>query len=470
MNLPMDLLPVLEGLHSAEAFNSKFLQSFFQRVEEIQRRPQSFQGALQGRVIATVFFEPSTRTRLSFEAAALRLGGGVVSLADPKASSHSKGETLQDTIRMLGSYADLVVLRHSAEGASRLAARCTPVPVINGGDGWLGHPTQTLVDLATLNEEWGSLEGRTVGVMGDLLHGRTARSLAWGLALLGARMVLLPAPGLDWEPGFEARIAVRHGLRSRKVSHALFRAWTGSPEARLLEPRGLIQPRLFPGDGVAEPLERLDALYLTRLQEERGARTGCEGYPGLLPAQLEDPLLRDCLLLHPLPRRRELPRTIDADPRARYFHQAALGPVVRQALFLAFLRPDRWPLAALTPLPAGRMDSGLHPCPNERCVSRREGLEPTWRLAGFLPRRFLCAWCDAPLRVEYAGCRSTRRLHPVHSALVQRISPENLRPFSSRDGGLAEGYVWSASGSTPPPPPRRKSESPGLNSRGQGVR
>ncbi len=454
MTVPMDLLPVLEGLHTAEAFNSKFLLSFFQRVEEIQRRPQDFQGALQGRVLATVFFEPSTRTRLSFEAAALRLGGGVISLGDPKASSRSKGETLQDTIRMLGSYADLVVLRHSAEGASRLAARCTRVPVINGGDGRLGHPTQTLVDLATLHEAWGSFEGRTVGVMGDLLHGRTARSLAWGLALLGARMVLLPAPGLDWEPGFEERIVSRHGLRRQRVSHPLFRAWIGSPEARLLEPRGLVQARLFPGAGTAEPLERLDALYLTRLQEERGARTGREGYPGLLPAQLQDPLLRDCLVLHPLPRRGELPKSIDSDPRARYFQQAALGPVVRQALFLALLRPERWPLAPLNPLPAGRMEAGLEPCPNERCVSRREGQEdPTWRLSGTLPRRFLCAWCDTPFQVEYAGCRSTRRLHPVHAALVQRISPENLRPFSDRDAGLAEGYVWSASGGPPRPHP-----------------
>ncbi len=437
----MRLLPQLEGLHSAESFAPEFLQAFFARVREVEDTPGLFADALRGRVVAMVFLEPSTRTRLSFEAAVLRLGGSVITVADPRTASAAKGEALADTARVVAAYGDAMVLRHTGEGASRLAAAVTGMPVVNAGDGRLGHPTQTLTDLYTLYRAWGSFQGRTVGLFGDLAHGRTARSLLWGLVALGARVVFLPAPGLDWEPDFEDRVLARAGYRPARACHPLLAAWTGREVARVAEPPGAVQGRLFAGE--APPLlEHLDALYLTRLQQERGAAPP-SAYPRLEPGRLEDPLLRDCLLLHPLPRRGELPRELDEDPRARYFEQVRHGPAVRAALFLALLRSDRWSLPPLQPLPAGHPDPSLGLCPNPRCITREEGLPVPWRLAGAGRREFLCALCDSRLEVDYAGCRSTRRLHPLHGPAVARIQPENLRPFRDRQTALREGYLWS---------------------------
>lgn len=436
----MKLLPVMEGLHSAEALTPAFLEAFFRRAREIEQRPEEFAGALDGRIVAHVFEEPSTRTRLSFEAAAHRLGARVLTVSDPKSSSGAKGESLVDAARVIGGYADLLVLRHPRDGASRLAAQVAGVPVINGGDGRLGHPTQTLVDLYTLERRWESFRGRTVALTGDLRNGRTARSLAWGLAVLGARIVLLPAAGLDWESSFERRLADRFGYRQRWARHPLFQEWTGSAEVRMLEPRGLLQTSLFPED--VPLLTGLDALYMTRLQRERGAEVEGEGYCGLQLRHMKDPLLAECLILHPLPRREEIPPEIDDDPRAIYFQQAQMGPIVRQAIFLAMLREDRWSLPPLAPLPAGNPDHDLGNCPNPTCITRAEGLPVPWRVVGRSRRSFLCAYCDGLLPVDYAGCRSTQRVHPLHSPAAMRIRPENLRPFRERDAAETAGYVW----------------------------
>ena len=436
----MELLPVLDGIHSAETFHPAFLDAFFERVSQLESHPEEFGDALKGKVIATVFEEPSTRTRLSFEAAALRLGARVITVADAGTTSRAKGESLSDSAKVLGGYADLLVWRHPRDGASRLAAQSAGVPVVNGGDGRLGHPTQTLVDLYTMRKEWGRLEGKVIGILGDLRHGRTARSLTWGLAASGASILLLPGPGLAWEGGLEERILSRFDYRRRPVSHALIPGWTGASEAWLLEPRSLIQGQLFQGGPSA--IGQLDALYLTRLQEERGARQERGSYPGVDPARMEDPLLSKCLLLHPLPRRGELPDTLDRDPRMRCFEQARLGPVVRQAIFLALLREDSWPLPAVTPMPAGEVEHGLGPCPNPNCITLEEGIPSPWRVAGKRPRSFLCAFCDSALPAEYVGCLSTHRVHPLHSASAEKIRAENLKPFLAREQAEGAGYAW----------------------------
>ncbi len=436
----MPILPTLEGLHSAESLDRSFLEAFYGRVEELLAHPEDFSGALAGRLVGLVFEEPSTRTRVSFQAAVERLGGDALVVAGAEATSRAKGESLADMARVLGSYVDLLVWRHSADGASRLVARHAGVPVVNAGDGRLGHPTQTLLDLTLLHRRLGALEGRVVGLLGDLRHGRTARSLAWGLAVERASVLLLPGAGLEWEPAFEQRLVDRFGLRVRQVVHPLIRAWTGQDEARLLAPPGIEQPALFPG--ACDGLERLDALYLTRLQDERGARPGRGGYPGVTAAQLRDPLLADTLLLHPLPRRDELPAELDDDPRMVAFEQAALGPTVRMAVLLSMLRPDAWPLPSLAPLPAGQPEPGLGACANPNCVVRAEGLATPWRVVGGKRRRFLCALCDTQLPVDYVGCRTTSRVHPVHSQAAQRISPENLRPFRDREEAVAAGFAW----------------------------
>ena len=155
----METVPVLDGIHSAETFHPAFLEAFFGLVARLEAHPQEFHSALQGKIIASVFEEPSTRTRLSFEVAAQRLGAGVITVADPATSSRVKGESLKDSARVLGGYADLMVLRHPRDGASRLVAQASGIPVVNGGDGQLGHPTQTLVDLYTLRKEWGEAVG-----------------------------------------------------------------------------------------------------------------------------------------------------------------------------------------------------------------------------------------------------------------------------------------------------------------------
>jgi aspartate carbamoyltransferase catalytic subunit len=437
----MQLLPVMEGLHSAEAFNPAFLEAFFLRARQVEMRPLEFSEALRGQVIATVFAEPSTRTRLSFESAAHRLGASVITMADPKTSSGAKGETLADMAKVIGSYCDLMVLRHPQDGASRLASLHAGVPVVNGGDGRLGHPTQTLVDLYTLFRKWGSFEGRTIGLMGDLRNGRTARSLAWGLAMLGARILLLPGRGLDWEASFERRILDKFDYRLRWGKHPLFATWTGNHEARVLEPKGLVQKSLFRED--PPEIDHLDALYLTRMQAERGATMDSSGaYPGVTLEHIKNPLLESCLLLHPLPRCEELPEEIDSDPRALYFEQAAMGPIVRQVVFLAMLGEDKWPLPPLASLPAGNYEHDLGLCPNEDCVTRKEKIQAPWRVVGVARRSFLCAFCDSLLPVDYAGCRSTQRVHPVHSQAALRISPENLRPFLRRDAATDAGYTW----------------------------
>ncbi|NQU49446.1 MAG: hypothetical protein HQ519_12420 [Planctomycetes bacterium] len=437
----MHLLPVMEGLHSAEAFTQPFVAEFLELVRQVERRPEKFADALRGKVIATIFEEPSTRTRLSFESAAHRLGAGVITVADPKTSSVVKGETLRDTARVIGGYADLLVWRHPHDGASRLAAQFAGVPVVNGGDGRLGHPTQTLLDLYTLYKKWGSFEGRVVGILGDLLHGRTARSLAWGLTMMGASVVVLPGPGLDWEPGFESRILERYGYRLARLSHSLFKEWTGSEQARVLEPKGLVQGRLFQGD--APIVERLDALYLTRLQDERGAGEQSAGvFPGLKAHQLQAPILKDTFFLHPLPRRDEIPEFVDADPRAIYFEQARLGPLVRQAVFLALLCSEHYSLPPLRPLPSGDAEHSMGACPNPSCITHFEGLRPPWRVEGRNRWIFLCAYCDTALQAHYVGCRSSRRVHPAHSPQVPKIRPENLRPFADRESAIAQGFRW----------------------------
>ncbi|MHC4824648.1 MAG: hypothetical protein ACYTEP_11625 [Planctomycetota bacterium] len=436
----MNLLSVMEGLHSSEALNPPFLKAFFRRAKELETRPGDFEDALKGFVIASVFSEPSTRTRLSFEAAAHRLGASVISVSDPKSSSEAKGESLVDMARVIGGYADLLVLRHAKDGASRLASQATEVPVINGGDGRLGHPTQTLVDLYTLYRAWGDFPGRTVGIMGDLRNGRTARSLVWALAMLEVRIVLLPGVGLDWESSFERRLTDRFDYRLRWGKHPLFADWTGNQEARILEPKGLVQKSLF-AEEVPE-MDSLDAVYLTRMQKERGAKVAQGPYPGLTPAQLRNPLLSGCSILHPLPRQEELPRTLDGDPRSLYFEQAACGPVVRQAIFLAMLRQDRWSLPPLSPLPAGNPDHRLGDCPNADCISHAEGIPAPWRVVGTTRRSFLCAYCDGSLPVEYAGCRSTNKVHALFSAAALRIRPENLQPFLDRNSAEEAGYLW----------------------------
>ena len=268
---------------------------------------------LADRIVATLFFEPSTRTRLSFEAAAHRLGARVITVSDASSSSASKGETLPDTARIVAQYADTIVLRHPQVGAARQAASYVSIPVINAGDGTGEHPTQALLDLFTVEQERGQLEGQTVALIGDLRHGRTVHSLA--------------------------RLLVRFGCRVRLVA-----------PATLELPRLLLDELRTMGGDVAElalpdALAQADVLYVTRIQKERFA--DLQQYEAVrgsyrLSAATVQRLAPKATILHPLPRVDEIADDVDALPNAAYFRQAGNGVPVRMAILSLLLSAAPW--------------------------------------------------------------------------------------------------------------------------------
>src|SRR6516162_9944595 len=228
-----------------------------------------------GLIMATLFYEPSTRTRLSFESAMHRLGGAVISSPDMHASSAAKGESLADTARVVSSYADVIVLRHPSDGAARVAAEYAPVPVINAGDGSREHPTQTLCDLYVLRRKKGHLKGLTVALCGDLKFGRTVHSLIYALARFGANIVTAPFGGMEVPEYVLDRVAAERNYQFSTVSLDELKSQDGGFDALYLTPNAPHQMALFTG---ANPLENmpaarppvsLDAFYLTRLQRER---------------------------------------------------------------------------------------------------------------------------------------------------------------------------------------------------------
>lgn len=256
---------------------------------------------LDGRVVCTAFFEPSTRTRLSFESAAHRLGAHVIGFSDPATTSSSKGETLEDTIRILSGYADCIVMRHPQKGAATRAAAVASVPVINAGDGPGEHPTQTLLDLYTMQRHHGELSGLKVGLIGDLKFGRTVHSLIPALHRLGSKTFSVAAPGLDLPADL----------------------------AKGTEPLTL-----------DEAANQCDVLYVTRIQKERFAEAAdYEAAKGTLriDAALLARTRSKAIILHPLPRVDEIASDVDALAAAKYFEQARNGVPVRMAVLATLL-------------------------------------------------------------------------------------------------------------------------------------
>ncbi len=259
---------------------------------------------MQGKILATFFFEPSTRTRLSFESAMNRLGGSILGFAEAKSTSVAKGETLADTIRMAAAYTDVIVLRHPSEGAARLASQFSKKPVLNGGDGAGQHPTQTLLDLFTIRREMGKLNGLTVTIMGDLKYGRTTHSLAYALALFNCKLRLVAPEQLLM------------------------------PEEVILHLREMGAEVLQTTD-LMEALPDTDVLYCTRIQKERFADEA-EYLEVKDVYQVDNEILshgkEKLIVMHPLPRRNEIHPEVDFGPHARYFQQAFNGVPVRMAL------------------------------------------------------------------------------------------------------------------------------------------
>ena len=291
----------------------------------------------RGLIMASLFFEPSTRTRLSFETAMLRLGGQLVSAVDVGATSLAKGETLADMARVVGGYADIVVMRHPWDGAARVVAEYAGVPVINAGDGGHEHPTQTLCDLFTLQRERGTLQGVRIALWGDLKYGRTVHSLAYALARFGATILFRPAPGLGIPDHVVRKLTTEYGGELRRYGTA-DQSETGglfSLDAIYVTPSTPHQLAMMADVSLQVELEKgVDAIYVTRLQRERRDATRGEGdvkkeYPVVDKKLLKEKTYRDSLVMHPLPRVDELAYELDADPRSMYFKQAARGVPVR---------------------------------------------------------------------------------------------------------------------------------------------
>lgn len=264
--------------------------------------------ALQDKIIAHCFFEPSTRTRLSFETATLRLGGQVIGFSSGETTSSKKGESLHDSIKVIGEYADLIVIRHHQQGAARLAAEITDKPIINAGDAANQHPTQTLVDLFTMQEAQGKLEGLNIALVGDLKYGRTIHSFVQVCALFNFRLYLI---------GPEVLMLPEHQCDMLKKSGVRF-SFHQSME---------------------EIMHKIDILYMTRIQQERFDESEyhllSKQYT-LTPASLEK-AKSNLKIMHPLPRLGEIVPEVDQTPYAHYFTQAANGVPVRQALLTLLL-------------------------------------------------------------------------------------------------------------------------------------
>src|SRR5512135_262269 len=294
-----------------------------------------------GQIMATLFYEPSTRTRLSFEAAMQRLGGSVISCSDMRSSSTAQGETVADTAKVVSSYADLLVVRHNWDGAVQAMAEHADAPVVNAGDGSHEHPTQTLCDLYTLRKEKGQLKGLTVVVCGDLKNGRTIHSLVFALARFGANVVTLAANGMALPQYVIERLEREYDYALAPVASDDLSAVVTESDALYLTPKQphqlalytqvdqVIQSRL---NSMASGL-RYDAFYMTRKQKER-MREGAidSSYPTIGPTFLSEQRFQDTVVMHPLPRVDELSPEVDKDRRGIYFKQAAYGVPVRMAL------------------------------------------------------------------------------------------------------------------------------------------
>ena len=280
-------------------------------AEDIIANPEKYQDACRHKLLATLFFEPSTRTRLSFESAMHRLGGSVVGFSEGGSSSSAKGESLSDTVQVVGCYADIIAMRHPKEGAPLVAARRTGVPIINAGDGAHNHPTQTLTDLLTIWRCKKTFNGLTIGLCGDLKFGRTVHSLVGAMARYTGIKFVFIAPEVLRFP----RYIIEDELESRGIEYK---------EVATME----------------EVMPELDVLYMTRVQRERFFNEADyirlkDTY--ILTPDKREPAKKDMIVMHPLPRVNEISVAVDDDPRAMYFPQANIGMFIRMALILKML-------------------------------------------------------------------------------------------------------------------------------------
>jgi aspartate carbamoyltransferase catalytic subunit len=420
------------------------IEALFRLARTFGENPRQHAHLCPGLITASLFYEPSTRTRLSFESAMLRLGGGVLTAADMQASSAKKGESLADTVRVVsGAYADLIVLRHPSEGSARLAARASSVPVVNAGDGAHEHPTQTLCDLYTLWIEKGHLEGLDVVLAGDLRYSRTIHSFIFALARFRANVVCVPHQGLELPDYVVKRLREEYGMEPIRADASRLGELARESDAAYITPQKPHQLSLFT-DASGLKVERVDAVYMTRPQTERFAKLeDTSHYLKLGKQQMAVDGLKEAVVMHPLPRRDELNEDLDSDPRSLYFKQAARGVPMRMAILAHLL--GRVDLAA--PGPAAEpgfysLPEGLNLCSNASCISRTEDrhVHPAFRLMARLPLRPACAFCEREFTPRWVGRRSLRRCVTPDSPELRRWEPEDFVFFADEAQVAQAGY------------------------------
>ncbi len=395
-------------------------------------------------VLASLFYEPSTRTRLSFESAMIRLGGANITSADPAVSSAAKGESLADTIRVTSNYADIIVIRHPRDGAARLAAEYSQIPVINAGDGSHEHPTQTLCDLFTLRSKNKGLKNMKIAISGDLKGSRTIHSFVYALARFGATIDPLPAPGMELPPHVARRL--REEFHSRMISKAPAQA--DSIDALYVTADQPHQLSLYAEPEIDYGLvlqKKIDAVYVTRFQKERWSEKE-RPYPKIDAKFLRQAKYSQASVMHPLPRVNELDASLDSDRRAIYFRQAAYGVPVRMALISLLLHLHK--NKSLHRYAGGFAESG-HPlyvqpigtgisCANPNCIThdpaeRQYAANKFYVIEDQSPQRctLRCLYCETDIETaaaaDFVVADTTRKTYSPGLGALINAATEKLR-------------------------------------------
>ncbi len=302
------------NLVQPEDFSIEQINEILSLSQDIMSNPSKYSKVCEGKLLATLFFEPSTRTRLSFESAMKRLGGNVIGFSEPNSSSVSKGESLKDTIKTVSCYADIIAMRHPLEGSASEACKYTSVPFINAGDGKNQHPTQTLTDLLTIKSLKGDLNNHTIGICGDLENGRTVHSLVKAMSRYSGMKFIFISPKELKMPSY-----IKEELTSKNHTY-------------------------IETESLDEVIDKLDILYMTRVQRERF--NDLDEYERLKDFYILDlkklkKAKNDMIIMHPLPRVNEIDEEVDDDERAVYFKQARYGMFVRMALIIKLLELEK---------------------------------------------------------------------------------------------------------------------------------
>lgn len=435
----------IRHLVSIDDFGNDEIMGLFEMAKAFSVDLRAHAHLCPGSISASLFFEASTRTRLSFESAMLRLGGGVLTAAEMKSTSAQKGESLADTVRVVSGYADMIVLRHPSEGAARLAARYATVPVVNAGDGSHEHPTQTLCDLYTLWIERGRLEGLDVVLAGDLRYSRTIHSFIFALARFRANIVCVPHPGLELPDYVLRRLHEEYGTEPIRADARQLGDLAAESDAMYLTPNKPHQLSLFTELSALE-VGRVDALYMTRPQTERHHGESAERYMRVGAETMALEPLRDALVMHPLPRRDEIDASVDGDPRGVYFKQAARGVPIRMAIGAYLLGAMDLPGARPVPTASSvfhDQPAGPSPCPNTTCITHTEArhVQPAFRLRARHPLRAACAYCAQELASSLVGSRSERLFDARTSEWAESLDVEDLVFLGEEREALERGFV-----------------------------